>query len=165
MKTLKSLAVTAIIFLGYSISFCQTPLNLNEGLKAAKSSGKKIFVDVFSRGDKWSIKMDSEIYTLPEIQSALSGFVFVKLNADGQDKINYNGKEYTSSELAKALGSTGYPTFLFMNSDGSVIKFRYNGEEENNICGFLGADDFKELLEFFSNESYKSSDLSTVFSN
>lgn len=165
MKTLKSLAVTAIIFLGYSVSFSQTPLNFNEGLKTAESSGKKIFIDIFSKSDKWSNKMDSEIYTLPEIQSALSGFVFVKINADSQDKINYNGKDYTSVELARSLGSTGYPTFLFMNPDGSIIKFKYNGDEENNLCGFLGAQDFKELLEFFSNESYKSSDLSTIFSN
>lgn len=165
MNTIKSLAVTAIIFLSYSISYSQTPLNFNEGLQTAKSTGKKIFVDVFSGSDKWSNKMDSEIYSKPEIQSVLSRYVFVKLNADSQDKVTYNGKEFTSSELAKTLGSTGYPTFIFMNPDGSVIKFKYNGDEENNLSGFLGADDFRELLEFFLNENYKSVDLSTVFSN
>lgn len=165
MKALKSLLTAVFIFLSFSYALSQTTYSLSEGIKTAKSSGKKIFVEIYSLNDNWSKKMESEVYTSSKIQSALSDFVFVKINADASDKITYGGKEYTSSELSKALGATGYPTFVFMNSDGSVIKFKYNGEEENNISGFLGEDDFSELLQFFAQDKFKSSDLSTIFNN
>ncbi len=166
MKSYKSpSSVLFFIFLFSSVCFSQTAYNLNEGLTAAKSSGKKIFVDVYSGSDNWSNKMESEVFSSANVQSLLSGFVFVKLNADGKDKVSYNKKDYTSSELAKLLGATGYPAFVVMNPDGSVIKFKYNGEEVNNISGFIGEEDFTEMLSFFQQNKFKDTDLSTIFQN
>jgi len=51
--------------------------------------------------------MESEVYSSAKVQSALSDFVFIKLNAESKDKQSYNKKEYTSSELAKSFGATG----------------------------------------------------------
>jgi len=163
MKTIRNITAVVIVFLSCSFSFSQTVYTFSDGLKAAKSSGKKIFIDIYSLNDKWSNKMNSEIYTLPEVQSAISGFIFVRINAEGSEKIPFQGKEYTSSEIAKVFGSTGYPTFVFLNPDGTVIKFKYNGEEENNLSGFLAAEDFIELLEFFSQDKHKTTDLSVIF--
>lgn len=162
----KKIFITAILFLsGFSFSYSQTPNNFSGGLNAAKSSGKKIFIDIYSASDSWSKKMDTDIYSSPEVQSALSGFIFVKLNAGGAEKFNYQKKEYSSSELAKFFGGTGYPTFVFLNSDGSIIKFKYNGEETSSISGFLGKDDFVELLNYFAQNKYKDTDLSSIFQN
>ena len=109
--------------------------------------------------------MESEVYSSAKVQSALSDFVFIKLNAESKDKQTYNKKEYTSSELAKSFGATGYPTFVFMNPDGSLIKFKYNSEEVSNLSGFIGESDFIEMLGFFLQNKYKDTDLSTVFQN
>jgi len=165
MNTIKSLSVVLILIISCSVSYGQKSYNLNEGLNAAKSSGKKIFIDIYSESDNWSKKMITEVYSSSKVQSTLSDFVFVKLNAEGSDKVNYSDKEYTSSGLAKFFGATGYPTFVILNSDGSFIKFKYNGEEVNNISGFIGESDFIEMLNFFSQNKYKDSDLSTVFQN
>ncbi|MDQ3020189.1 MAG: DUF255 domain-containing protein [Bacteroidota bacterium] len=166
MKT-KFFWIPAIfILLSFSYSYSQTSYNFSDGLNAAKSNGKKIFLDIYSDSDSWSKKMDSEIYTSGKVQSALSNFMFVKLNADGSEKFNYGKKSYSSGELAKFFGGTGYPTFVFLNSDGSIIKFKYNGEETSSISGFLGENDFVEMLNFFAQNKYKNNtDLSTIFQN
>lgn len=122
-------------------------------------------VEIYSENDNWSKKMESEVYSSGKVQSALSSFVFIKLNAESKDRQVYNKKEYSSSELAKTLGATGYPTFVFMNPDGSIIKFKYNSEEVYNISGFIGETDFIEMLDFFMQNKYKDTDLSVVFQN
>lgn len=165
MKTRKFLTAAAITLFLISNSYGQTSYSFNEGLSAAKSNGKKIFLDIYSSSDNWSKKMDAEVYSSDAVNEALSGFVFIKLNADGTEKYSYGKKEYSSGELAKQFGGTGYPTFVFMNSDGSVISFKYNKENVSSLSGFIGADDFAELLSFFAQGKYKDTDLSTVFQN
>lgn len=164
MKTERFLITIFLIFILYSVSFSQTN-NFSEGINSAKSLNRKIMVEIYSENDNWSKKMESEVYSSGKVQSALSGFVFIKLNAESKDRQVYNKKEYTSSELAKTLGATGYPTFVFMNPDGSIIKFKYNSEEVYNISGFIGEADFIEMLDFFMQNKYKDTDLSVVFQN
>ena len=165
MKTRNFLTAAIILFLFISNSYSQSSYSFNEGLNAAKSGGKMIFLDIYSGSDNWSKKMDSEVYTSDAVKNALSNFVFIKLNADGPDKYSYGKKEYSSGELAKQFGGTGYPTFVFMKSDGSIISFKYNKENTSSLSGFSGADDFAELLSFFAQGKYKDTDLSTVFQN
>lgn len=164
MKTERFLITIFLIFILYSVSFSQTN-NFSEGINSAKSLNRKIMVEIYSENDNWSKKMESEVYSSGKVQSALSGFVFIKLNAESKDRQVYNKKEYSSSELAKTLGATGYPTFVFMNPDGSIIKFKYNSEEVYNISGFIGEADFIEMLDFFMQNKYKDTDLSVVFQN
>ncbi len=164
MKTERFLITIFLIFILYSVSFSQTT-NFSEGINSAKSLNRKIIVEIYSESDNWSKKMESEVYSSGKVQSALSGFVFIKLNAESKDRQVYNKKEYISSELAKTLGATGYPTFVFMNPDGSIIKFKYNSEEVYNISGFIGEADFIEMLDFFMQNKYKDTDLSVVFQN
>ncbi len=163
MKKIIILSATAILLLSSSLSFCQTTYNFSDGLNTAKSSGKMIFVDIYSDSDNWSKKMESEVLSSANVKSALSNFVFVKLNPDSQEKYNYGKNDYTAGELAKYFGGTGYPTFVILNSDGSVIKFKYNGEQVSSLSGYIGEDDFTELLKFFSDNKYKDTDLSTIF--
>lgn len=155
----------AVILFSTSYLSSQTTYSFNDGLKAAKSQGKMIFIDIFSSSDSWSKKMDDEVYSSPKVQSALSGFIFIKLNAGGQEKFSYNGKEYSSSALAKLFGGTGYPTFVVMNPDGSVIRFKYNNDETSSVSGFIGENDFVEMLGYFLQGKYKDTDLSSVFQN
>ena len=164
MKTGRFLVTIFLLFVLCSVSFSQT-YNFTDGINVAKSLNRKIIVEIFSDNDNWSKKMESEVYSSAKVQSALSDFVFIKLNAESKDKQSYNKKEYTSSELAKSFGATGYPTFVFMNPDGSLIKFKYNSEEVSNLSGFIGESDFIEMLGFFLQNKYKDTDLSTVFQN
>ncbi|MBS1517047.1 MAG: thioredoxin family protein [Bacteroidetes bacterium] len=165
MKTGKFLLTAFFIFTFFSAAHSQTSQNFDSGLKAAKSSGKMIVLDIYSDSDNWSKKMDAEVLSSSKVQSALGGFVFIRLNIDDGKNYSYNGKTYASSDLAKIFGGTGYPSFSFMNPDGSIIKFKYNGDEVLNISGYISEGDFIEMLDFFSSKKYKDTDLSTVFTN
>lgn len=165
MKTIKSFAITLIVLFCFSNSYSQNSYSFNDGLNAAKSSGKKIIISIYTNSDNWSKKMNSEVYSSSKVQSALSNFIFIPLNAEGSEQYTYNKKQYTPSEMAKFLGATGYPTFVILNSDGSVIKFKYNGEEVSYLSGFIGESDFTDMLNFFLDGKYKDTDLSTVFQN
>lgn len=161
----RTIIATIILFMSFSYVHGQSVYSFSDGMNAAKSSGKKIVIDIFSGSDSWSKKMDSEVFTNSAVQSALSGFVFIKLDADGTGKYDYNGKQYSAKDLSSLFGGTGYPTFVFLNPDGSVIKFKYNGSEVSYLSGFIGASDFAEMLSFFSQDKYKTSDLSTIFND
>lgn len=153
-----------LMFFLATVAQSQTAYTFDEGLKAAKSGGKKIFVDIYSPSDSWSKKMDSDIFSSKKIQNELSNFVFVKLNAEGTEKYNYGNKSYSAAELAKQFGGTGYPTFVVMNPDGSIVKFKYNGEMVSSLSGFIGESDFGEVLNYFMQGNYDI-DISTVFKN
>ena len=165
MKSVKLFLLSVIIFMSISVAHSQNSTNFESGLKVAKSSGKMIFLDIYSGSDNWSKKMDTEVLSSDKVKSALGSVVFIKLNIDQAGSYNYNGKTYSSSELAKLFGGTGYPSFSFMTSGGEIIKFNYNGDEVKNISGFISEDDFVEMINFFTGGKYKSTDLSTIFTN
>ncbi len=165
MKTRIFWISAILLLLGISYSYGQTSYNFNDGLNAARSSGKKIFLDIYSGSDSWSKKMEAEVYSSPKVQSQLSNFIFIKLDAEGTGKYNYENKEYTAAQLVKQFGGTGYPTFAVLNPDGSVIRFKYNSEDVSNLSGFIGSEDFIEMLNYFAQNKYKDTDLSTIFQN
>ncbi|MEO8210277.1 MAG: thioredoxin family protein [bacterium] len=165
MKTKNYFIASMLFLLNFSTLYSQTSSSFNEGLNAAKTSGKKVFIEVYTDSDNWSKKMDSEVFSSAKVQGLLSDFVFVKLDPEATGHYSFGKKEYSGTELAKFFGATGYPTFVVLNSDGSVIKFKYNGEEVSNISGFVGADDLAEMLNYFLQNKYKDTDLSTVFQN
>jgi len=165
MKTKKYFIASILFLLSFSYSYSQTSYSFNDGVNAAKASGKKVFIEIYTDSDNWSKKMDSEVFSSSKVKGLLSDFVFVKLNPESTGKYSFENKEYSGADLAKLFGATGYPTFVILNSDGSVIKFKYNGEEVTNISGFVGADDFAEMLNYFLQNKYKDTDLSTVFQN
>jgi thioredoxin-related protein len=141
------------ISFAYSNSSAQQSYSYDDGLSAAKSQNKKALLYIYSTSDNWSKKMDAEVFSTSKTQEALSNFILIKINADTQDK------------LAKQFGTTGFPTFVILNPDGSVIKFKYNGEDESNISGYINETDFPELLNYFAQGKYKDADLSSIFQN
>ena len=86
----KFFIVAVLLLTGFSYTYSQSSYSFNEGLEAARSSGKKIFLDIYSGSDSWSKKMDAEVYSSSKVQSALGSFVFIKLDADGSGKYKYN---------------------------------------------------------------------------
>jgi len=165
MKINKYFITLIFLLLSFSYSYSQTSFGFNDGLNAARTSGKKVFIEIYTDSDNWSKKMDSEVFTSAKVQGLLSDFVFVKLSPESPGNYSFGKNEYSGVELAKFFGATGYPTFVVLDPDGNVIKFKYNGEQVTNISGFVGADDFAEMLNYFNQNKYNDTDLSTVFQN
>lgn len=159
MKT-RIFSLLAIAVLAVSTLSAQT--SFQSGLDKAKTSNKKVLVNIYSDSDTWSQKMD-KVYSTGNIMNYINeNFVYVRLNAEGSDKINYNGKDYTSASLAKFLGATGYPSHVFLAPDGTVLKFSYNGESTSVFSGYIDAPEFEKLLKYFAENKYQNTDLGKV---
>jgi len=155
--------ITIILLLITSFSFAQPYYKFDEGLKIAKASNKKVLINIYEESNTWCKKMDA-VYSNETIKTLISSnFVYVRLNSQGSEKYHYAGKEMSASELSKFFGATGYPTHVFLSSNGEVIIFKYNGEPQYNFSGFLDVVDFEKLLKYFINDKYKDTDLSKIF--
>ena len=121
--------------------------NLKDGLAEAKSSGKKVLVDVYTDWCSWCKKMDATTYTDKSVSEYLSkNFVIVKLNAEGTGSVNYSGQTMTPAEFAQGMGVSGYPATGFLQSDGQAITL---------LPGYLDADKFIHVLTYIATDQYK----------
>ena len=78
-------------------------------------------------------------------------FVLAVVDGDSKNKVKVAGKEgkiseVTERQLSKIFGVKGYPTTVFLKSDGTKIA---------PISGFLPADRFLLVLKFISTDAYE----------
>ncbi len=161
---MKNLRIVNLAIIGILLSLTgklSAQSSFSEGLALGKSENKPILVYIYSSGDNWSSKMD-EVFANDKIKSLMSGFIFAKFDATSKGNFNYNGKQYSPRELSKYFGATGFPAFAFLNSDGSVITFKYNGMDFKSFSGYLDAGEFEKLLNYFINHNYRDTDLSKI---
>jgi len=157
---LSLIALISVLMLSLSCGNTKTQ-NFEEALRTAKVENKKVIVDVYTDWCGWCKKMDRDAYSDPGIKQLINdNFVFVKLDAESDVKLNYNGKSYRSSEIAAMFDVSGYPTTVFLEPDGKVINFMYDSYKMNNLPGYYKASDFRKVLEYFRDEKYKDTDLS-----
>jgi thioredoxin-related protein len=162
MKNYKSILIASLVLFFLGNCFAQTSYNFNDGLSKAKSSNKKVLISIYVDGNSWCDKMSS-VYSSENIKNYINNnFIFVRLNGQGSEKCTYNGKQYTESELSKFFGATGYPTHVFLESDGTVIKYKYNGEMCNNYSGYVESGEFEKILKYFAANQYKDTDLAKI---
>jgi thioredoxin-related protein len=162
MKKIKILTIVLIMVFFAGSIYAQTSYSFNEGLSAAQKNNKKVLISIYVDADSWCEKMQF-VYSSDNIKNYINNnFIFIKLNAQGSEKCTYNGKQYSAPDLVKVFGSTGYPTHVFLGSDGSVLKFKYNGEVSGSYSGYVEAAEFDKILKYFAGNQYKDTDLSKV---
>ena len=121
--------------------------SFDAGMEKAKSSHKKVLVDVYTEWCGWCAKMDKEVYTDPEVKDYLSkNFVIIKMNAEGNGKVHYKGQGYSPGQLAAAFGVKGYPATLFMREDSEPITL---------LPGYAEASMFRLILSFIAEDQYE----------
>jgi len=112
----------------------------NAGLKEAEQLQRPILVDVYTDWCGWCKRMDRDVYTRADVQDYLRNkFVMVKLDAEAGDPAPYDGKAFTSRTLAAYFRINGYPTTVFLRS---------NGEHLVNVPGYVEPDKFLKLLRY-----------------
>ncbi len=160
MLKIRLIAVFVMLIAG-NLAFSQNAFE--DALKKAAAENKRVVVDVYTDWCGWCKKMDAEAYSNDEVKKLLEeNFVVYKLNAEGKDKLTYNGKKYTEEELSYYFEVFSFPTTIFLEPDGKVISFKYDNYPMKNIPGYVKTDEFKKLLIFFRDGKYKDIDLSTV---
>lgn len=98
--------------------------------KQAATEHKLIFVDLYFTGCAPCAQMDKEVFPDPKVAKLLETD-FITFKSDIL-------KEEIGKKLSMKYGVTGFPTFLFINSDGRVI---------DNAAGFQSVDQFMVLLQ------------------
>jgi len=122
--------------------------DIGAGLDEAKSSGKPIMVDVYTDWCGWCKRMDRDTYAKPDVKAYLErSFVPVRLNAESNTKVSYQGKSYTYREFAGGFRINSYPTTMFLGSDGKHLA---------SAPGYMGAADFLTVLRYFGDGHFKS---------
>jgi thioredoxin-related protein len=97
-------------------------------LAAAKEEKKIIFVDCYTDWCGWCKVMDKETMTNPNISAALNGyFIPVKMDMEKGEGI----------KLAMKYHVTGFPSFLFFDSNGHYIY---------HAAGYQKFEEFQKLL-------------------
>jgi thioredoxin-related protein len=119
----------------------------NEGVTLARAQNKKLLVDVYTDWCGWCKKMDSDVYTDENIKSIVAGnFIAVKLNAESSTQVTVGTDQLDEAGLAKAMGVTGYPTTVFLESGAGPI---------TKIAGYMEAKEFAIVLRFIGEDHYK----------
>ncbi len=144
---MKNFIVTVLLLASTSVFAGEASWkSFNDGMTEAKRSNKKVLVDVYTDWCGWCKKMDAQTYKDDTVSKYLSDqYVIVKLNAESEKKISYQGKEYTERELAAAFGITGYPATLFLKADGEAITI---------YPGYADAENFRLILAYIAEDHY-----------
>jgi thioredoxin-related protein len=122
-------------------------LPFDQAMQTAQQGGKFIVMDVYTDWCKWCKVMDEKTYADPAVAALMKeSFVGVKLNAERGNKVTYKGTQYTEIELARNFNVSGFPTTMFLESNGDVI---------GAIPGYIPPEEFVKILKYLSSGSYK----------
>jgi thioredoxin-related protein len=119
----------------------------DEGVALARAQNKKLLIDVYTDWCGWCKKMDSDVYTDAHIQNIVgTKFIAVKLNAESSKGVTVGTDQLDEAGLARAMGVTGYPTTVFLESSAGPI---------TKISGYMQANEFATVLRFIGEDHYR----------
>lgn len=122
------------------------PVSLQTALETAAGENKKILVDVYAEWCPYCQRMHSEVYPSDEVMQAITDyFIWVKINIESDETVNYLGTKMTEAEFARALQNKNVPTTYFLNEEGAVL---------GTQPGYIPADTFSALLNFVGSDAY-----------
>jgi thioredoxin-related protein len=122
------------------------PVSLEQALRMATQQDKKILIDVYAAWCPYCQRMHSDVYTDQDVLDAISDyFIWVKINVESDNKVNYMGTEMTEAEFARALNNRNIPTTYFLNQSGEILGIQPGYIEEgtfSNLLNFVGSNAF-----------------------
>lgn len=123
-------------------------MSYEEAVKAAKKKPKKIFVDVYTDWCGWCKKMDKTTLKDPKISSYMNQkYYAVKVNAESDKSVVYQGKQMTEKELAsRVFRITGYPSTVYLEPSEKIIQ---------PVPGFMDVPTLDKILHYVGEDYYK----------
>jgi thioredoxin-related protein len=123
-------------------------LSYDEAAKLNAKKPKKIFVDVYTDWCGWCKQLDKTSFRDPAVVKYMNKqYYAVKLNAESNDKVTYQGKEMTAAQLARnTFHATGYPTTVYLDERENLLQ---------PLSGYLEAEMLNKILHFYGDNHYK----------
>jgi len=116
--------------------------SFDEGMAKAKADNKYVLVDFHTSWCKYCKLLDSNTFTNAGVIKKLNDdFVAIKVDAEGDGKLTFEGKQMTENQLASTLKVTGYPTLWFFKPNGDRLKY---------LPGYSPPEDFVHILDYVS---------------
>jgi thioredoxin-related protein len=117
-----------------------------QALEAAPKQQKLIVLDVYTDWCGWCKRMDRDTYADSSVMAYLnSRYIASKMNPEKKGSLTYDGKQYSLSQFAEALGIHGYPATVFFNEKGEVLTV---------APGYMAPKDFLPVLKYFGEGVY-----------
>jgi thioredoxin-related protein len=115
--------------------------------KLAESNDKKIIVDVYTDWCQYCKKLENEVYPDPRVGQVINEYFYVvRVNAESDEEIVYNGRKIKMRDFAKLLGVSTYPGTVFIDKAGTTI-----GQQN----GYMEVEVFEKLLAFVGSSAYR----------
>ena len=125
-------------------------LPMDKGLEQASAQNKVIMVEFFATWCGYCKKMDAQVFPDARVQTQLAKhFVPVRVTESSDNMVAFKGKQVSEKVLTRQFGVTGFPTLVFMTSEGEPI---------TKIPGFIEADTLESVLAFIGTGAYEKMD-------
>ena len=123
-------------------------MKYDEGLAAAKESGKHIFANFTTDWCGFCKKMNKTTFVDPAIVAAINkDFVAVKIDGDSGDTLDVDGYKITEHDLTTSeYHVAGYPTYWFLESDGTKLGY---------LRGYQTSDQLSQALKMVAERQYE----------
>jgi len=135
--------------------------SIEEAFQLTMKEPRMLVIDVYTDWCGWCKRMDAATFSDPEVAAVMNKHFYpVKLNAEGKEDIVIGDRSYKFvdngrrgyHELAAIVtkGRLSYPTIACLDEKGRVL---------DPSPGYQGPDQFREFLEYYRAEAYKSQSL------
>ncbi|MEL7833750.1 thioredoxin family protein [Fodinibius sp. Rm-B-1B1-1] len=135
--------VISVFCLGTIMGQAQSGIDwksLTEAQELAEENEKKVMIFAEAEWCGYCKKMYKEVFPEKAVQDSLEKYFYsVKLDIESDRKITFNNDLMTEKQLARQFRVSSTPTFIFLDSGGSII----GGQP-----GFLPAEIFDKLVAF-----------------
>ena len=119
----------------------------DKGVELAKKEKKMMVLDIYTDWCHWCKVMDKDTYGNPEVvKYAQENLVMAKLNAETDEKFKFKEGNYSGRQLSMMFGVEGFPSTIFLNSEGELI---------TSVSGFIPADRFTLILKYLEGNWYE----------
>ena len=118
-----------------------------KGVELANKEKKMLVLDIYTDWCHWCKVMDKDTYGHPEVvKYAQENLIVAKLDAETDEKFKFKEGNYSGRQLSAMFGVQGFPSTIFMNSDGELI---------TTVSGFIPAERFILILKYLDGDWYE----------
>ena len=122
-------------------------LPYEKGLRLAEKLDMPVVIDFTASWCGWCRRMEKDTFTDKKVIEYMGEtFIAIKVWGDAATPTTHDGEKMTEKDLARLFAVRGYPTFWFLESNGSRI---------GPVSGYKKPNQFLPLIEYVGGNHYK----------